>query len=144
MKTANTCVQFYVKISSHFWKIGKKLQEAYFWLTRYIWGCHRFLKAHCLSFTDEYVTHITGPQLSSIRLDTAVFHTFVSSRLLSLWCSSRCRLMYVIVKKRIAQRFFERKTDGSLTNPPPGTVVDTVVTRPNAYVFVDWLLTELN
>uniref|UniRef100_A0A8B9HXL6 Piwi-like protein 1 n=1 Tax=Astyanax mexicanus TaxID=7994 RepID=A0A8B9HXL6_ASTMX len=40
----------------------------------------------------------------------------------------------VVVKKRIASRFFAR-IDGKLTNPPPGTVIDTEVTRPEWYDF---------
>jgi len=40
--------------------------------------------------------------------------------------------MFVIVRKRIPQRFFEAADNGSLVNPCPGTVVDSVVTRPNS------------
>ena len=46
-----------------------------------------------------------------------------------------CKLMYIIVKKRISERFIEPKTDNSHTNPPPGTVVDSIVTRPQSWVF---------
>uniref|UniRef100_A0A8B9HVV6 Piwi-like protein 1 n=1 Tax=Astyanax mexicanus TaxID=7994 RepID=A0A8B9HVV6_ASTMX len=44
------------------------------------------------------------------------------------------KLTVVVVKKRIASRFFAR-IDGKLTNPPPGTVIDTEVTRPEWYDF---------
>lgn len=40
----------------------------------------------------------------------------------------------IIVTKRINNRFFEPQRDG-LGNPLPGTVVDTVVTRPEWYDF---------
>ena len=43
--------------------------------------------------------------------------------------------MYVVVRKRIAPRFFLSNADGgAVTNPPPGTVVDSQVTRPNSCV----------
>lgn len=35
----------------------------------------------------------------------------------------------IVVKKRVGARFFA-EIGGGLRNPPPGTVVDTVVTRP--------------
>uniref|UniRef100_A0AAY4CX19 Piwi-like 1 n=2 Tax=Denticeps clupeoides TaxID=299321 RepID=A0AAY4CX19_9TELE len=44
------------------------------------------------------------------------------------------KLTVVVVKKRIASRFFTR-IDGKLSNPPPGTVIDTEVTRPEWYDF---------
>uniref|UniRef100_A0AAR2L0G1 Piwi domain-containing protein n=1 Tax=Pygocentrus nattereri TaxID=42514 RepID=A0AAR2L0G1_PYGNA len=44
------------------------------------------------------------------------------------------KLTVVVVKKRIASRFFAR-IDGKLSNPPPGTVIDTEVTRPEWYDF---------
>ncbi|XP_026877877.2 piwi-like protein 1 isoform X1 [Electrophorus electricus] len=44
------------------------------------------------------------------------------------------KLSVVVVKKRIATRFFAR-LDGKLANPPPGTVIDTEVTRPEWYDF---------
>ena len=44
-----------------------------------------------------------------------------------------CKLMYVVVKKRISERFIELKTDsGAHTNPPPGTVIDNIATRPQS------------
>lgn len=39
----------------------------------------------------------------------------------------------VVVKKRISSRFFAR-IEGNTTNPPPGTVIDSDVTRPEWYV----------
>ncbi|KAJ8285840.1 hypothetical protein GJAV_G00031540 [Gymnothorax javanicus] len=44
------------------------------------------------------------------------------------------KLSVVVVKKRISARFFAR-IDGKLSNPPPGTVIDTEVTRPEWYDF---------
>ncbi|XP_064210077.1 piwi-like protein 1 [Anguilla rostrata] len=44
------------------------------------------------------------------------------------------KLSVVVVKKRISSRFFAR-LDGKLANPPPGTVIDTEVTRPEWYDF---------
>ncbi|KAG7480651.1 hypothetical protein MATL_G00058540 [Megalops atlanticus] len=44
------------------------------------------------------------------------------------------KLSVVVVKKRISSRFFGR-IDGKLANPPPGTVIDTEVTRPEWYDF---------
>ncbi|XP_067087216.1 piwi-like protein 1 isoform X3 [Osmerus mordax] len=44
------------------------------------------------------------------------------------------KLTVVVVKKRISSRFFAR-IDGKLANPPPGTVIDTEVTRPEWYDF---------
>ncbi|XP_077378669.1 piwi-like protein 1 [Festucalex cinctus] len=44
------------------------------------------------------------------------------------------KLSVVVVKKRITCRFFEHSS-GKILNPPPGTVVDTEVTRPEWYDF---------
>uniref|UniRef100_A0A8C6Q612 Piwi-like RNA-mediated gene silencing 1 n=1 Tax=Nothobranchius furzeri TaxID=105023 RepID=A0A8C6Q612_NOTFU len=44
------------------------------------------------------------------------------------------KLSVVVVKKRISSRFFTYFQD-RLTNPPPGTVIDTEVTRPEWYDF---------
>ncbi|XP_072538731.1 piwi-like protein 1 [Salminus brasiliensis] len=52
----------------------------------------------------------------------------------SLGVEYRPKLTVVVVKKRIASRFFAR-IDGKLANPPPGTVIDTEVTRPEWYDF---------
>lgn len=41
---------------------------------------------------------------------------------------------FIVVKKRINSRFFERSERG-ITNPPPGTVIDTEATRPEWYDF---------
>ncbi|KAL6456425.1 hypothetical protein MHYP_G00349690 [Metynnis hypsauchen] len=45
------------------------------------------------------------------------------------------KLTVVVVKKRSASRFFAR-IDGKLSNPPPGTVIDTEVTRPKYDFFI--------
>ncbi|NXU70935.1 PIWL1 protein, partial [Oreotrochilus melanogaster] len=44
------------------------------------------------------------------------------------------RLTVIVVKKRVNTRFFAH-TAGGLKNPPPGTVVDVEVTRPEWYDF---------
>uniref|UniRef100_UPI0037E74F43 piwi-like protein 1 isoform X2 n=1 Tax=Semicossyphus pulcher TaxID=241346 RepID=UPI0037E74F43 len=44
------------------------------------------------------------------------------------------KLSVVVVKKRISTRFFAR-FQGKVNNPPPGTVVDLEVTRPEWYDF---------
>lgn len=44
------------------------------------------------------------------------------------------KLSVVVVKKRISSRFFAQ-INGKVSNPPPGTVVDTAVTRPEWYDF---------
>ncbi|XP_030626880.1 piwi-like protein 1 [Chanos chanos] len=44
------------------------------------------------------------------------------------------KLSVLVVKKRMCSRFFAY-IDGKLTNPPPGTVIDTEVTRPEWYDF---------
>ncbi|XP_043967319.1 piwi-like protein 1 [Gambusia affinis] len=44
------------------------------------------------------------------------------------------KLSVVVVKKRISSRFFTMIGD-KFTNPPPGTVIDTEVTRPEWYDF---------
>jgi hypothetical protein len=42
----------------------------------------------------------------------------------------------VVVKKRINTRFFA-KTGPQLGNPPPGTIIDTEVTKPEWYVYAE-------
>lgn len=44
------------------------------------------------------------------------------------------KLTVVIVNKRIGARFYRKSGDGFI-NPPPGTVIDDVVTRQNRYDF---------
>lgn len=44
------------------------------------------------------------------------------------------KLTVVVVKKRVSCRFFAQ-VDGRVANPPPGTVIDTDVTRPEWYDF---------
>ncbi|XP_035247058.1 piwi-like protein 1 [Anguilla anguilla] len=44
------------------------------------------------------------------------------------------KLAVVVVKKRISSRFFAMM-DRNLSNPPPGTVIDTEITRPEWYDF---------
>ncbi len=42
------------------------------------------------------------------------------------------KLCFIIVTKRVNTRFFQQKGT-ALDNPPPGTVVDDVVTRRERY-----------
>ncbi|CAL8343202.1 unnamed protein product [Lota lota] len=48
--------------------------------------------------------------------------------------SIKPKLTVVVVKKRLSCRFFAH-VDGKVSNPPPGTVIDTDVTRPEWYDF---------
>ncbi|NWR83779.1 PIWL1 protein, partial [Furnarius figulus] len=52
----------------------------------------------------------------------------------SMGTDYRPGLTVIVVKKRVSARFFA-EAGGGLKNPPPGTVVDTVVTRPEWYDF---------
>ncbi|KAK6059056.1 piwi domain protein [Cooperia oncophora] len=45
------------------------------------------------------------------------------------------KLAFIIVTKKVNMRIFKGAPDALLTNPDPGTVVDTVVTRPERYDF---------
>lgn len=42
---------------------------------------------------------------------------------------------FIIVTKRVNARFFQKIDAKTIENPPPGTVVDTVVTRKERYDF---------
>ena len=48
---------------------------------------------------------------------------------------SRIRLVMIIVNKRIGARFYMRAANERFINPPPGTVIDSGVTRANRYDF---------
>lgn len=72
--------------------------------------------------------------ISSVVLMGSVTSDAVVPIGLMLWFC-RPKLTVVVVKKRICSRFFAR-IDGKLTNPPPGTVIDTEVTRPEWYACV--------
>lgn len=45
------------------------------------------------------------------------------------------KLAFIIVSKRHSTKFFHKMPQRQLHNPPPGTVVDDVVTRPNRWEF---------
>ncbi|CAN8026453.1 hypothetical protein HPB47_015530 [Ixodes persulcatus] len=45
------------------------------------------------------------------------------------------KLAFVVVTKRISTRLFAVTSSGGYANPPPGTVVDSEVTRPERYDF---------
>uniref|UniRef100_A0A1B0GJP8 Uncharacterized protein n=2 Tax=Lutzomyia longipalpis TaxID=7200 RepID=A0A1B0GJP8_LUTLO len=45
------------------------------------------------------------------------------------------KLTYIIVTKRINTRLFRKMSSTSVQNPPPGTVVDDVITLPERYDF---------
>lgn len=47
----------------------------------------------------------------------------------------RPSMTFIVVKKRINARFFYRSGPNDLANPPCGTVIDTVVTRPEWFDF---------
>lgn len=48
--------------------------------------------------------------------------------------NAQVRIGFIIVNKRISTRFFKSEK-GSIGNPPPGTVIDSEVTRPGRYDF---------
>lgn len=50
-------------------------------------------------------------------------------------CDKSIRLTIVIVNKRIGARFYMRTSGDQFANPPPGSVVDSVVTRQERYDF---------
>ena len=45
------------------------------------------------------------------------------------------KVIFIVVKKRINTRFFAGARGNNYDNPPPGTIVDRVVTRPEWYDF---------
>ncbi|KAK6732202.1 hypothetical protein RB195_016529 [Necator americanus] len=47
----------------------------------------------------------------------------------------KIKLAFIIVTKKVNMRIFKGNPDSRLTNPDPGTVVDSVVTRPERYDF---------
>lgn len=47
----------------------------------------------------------------------------------------KIKLAFVIVTKKVNMRIFKGNPNSTLTNPDPGTVVDSVVTRPERYDF---------
>ncbi|CAN7986806.1 unnamed protein product [Ixodes hexagonus] len=55
--------------------------------------------------------------------------------LCALFPGKEHKLAFVVVTKRISTRFFAVSGSGGYANPPPGTVVDTEVTRPERYDF---------
>lgn len=80
------------------------------------------------------------PQSTGARLLVSVgfgcfFVWMISERLLEgcYLTVPRPKLTVVVVKKRISSRFFTL-FGGKTTNPPPGTVIDTEVTRPEWWV----------
>lgn len=48
--------------------------------------------------------------------------------LILLHVSFRPKFAVVVVKKRISARIFAKQ--GGLVNPPPGTIVDNTITKP--------------
>ncbi|KHJ80527.1 piwi domain protein [Oesophagostomum dentatum] len=47
----------------------------------------------------------------------------------------KIKLAFIIVTKKVNMRIFKGSHDTPLTNPDPGTIVDSVVTRPERYDF---------
>jgi len=69
-------------------------------------------------------------------LDAVVDHEIgqISSTFNLLGEGYKPRLCFIVVKKRIHTRLFD-KTDGTLQNPPPGTIVDTDCVHKDWYDF---------
>ncbi|KAI1284926.1 Piwi-like protein 1 [Halotydeus destructor] len=61
--------------------------------------------------------------------------TQVRNALSAIAQAEKIKLTFIIVTKRIGARFFAKGQPPNLENPMPGTIVDTVVTRPERYEF---------
>uniref|UniRef100_A0A8C4IRF4 Piwi like RNA-mediated silencing 1 n=1 Tax=Dicentrarchus labrax TaxID=13489 RepID=A0A8C4IRF4_DICLA len=61
-------------------------------------------------------------------------HSVVNYEVAQIMDSIKPKLSVVVVKKRISSRFFAY-IGGRVDNPPPGTIIDTEVTRPEWYDF---------
>ncbi|KAK8788040.1 hypothetical protein V5799_022181 [Amblyomma americanum] len=59
----------------------------------------------------------------------------IQSLLTEMFPGREPQLAFVVVTKRIAARFFSMDNRGGYLNPPPGTVIDNNVTRPERYDF---------
>ncbi|RWS19631.1 piwi-like protein 1, partial [Leptotrombidium deliense] len=73
---------------------------------------------------DGMITHVFDYELQQMRQTMREF------------CPTNTpKLVFVIVTKRVNARIFRRTGETEFANPPPGTVVDTVITRPERYDF---------
>uniref|UniRef100_A0A1B0C901 Putative translation initiation factor 2c eif-2c n=1 Tax=Lutzomyia longipalpis TaxID=7200 RepID=A0A1B0C901_LUTLO len=59
----------------------------------------------------------------------------LASDLKTLFGELAPKLTFIIVSKRINTRLFSKTPNGGITNAPPGTVVDDVITLPERYDF---------
>lgn len=82
-----------------------------------------------ISFTTPNVLLHTCAQVREWEIDQIV------SSLNGFFPGVQHKLAFVVVTKRISTRFFAHTPNGGFTNPPPGTVVDSEVTRPERYDF---------
>lgn len=71
--------------------------------------------------SEGQINHVVSYELAQIQ------------RVLASLSEAPFRLSFIIVNKRISARFFVKNAHPD--NPPPGTVVDSVVTRPTRYDF---------
>jgi aubergine-like protein len=71
------------------------------------------------------------------QLDTVIQHEVpqLFETFKSIGTDYKPQMAFVIVKKRLNTRFFRTYNGQKHSNPPPGTVVDTEVTRPEWYDF---------
>jgi aubergine-like protein len=71
------------------------------------------------------------------QLDTVIQHEVpqLFETFKSIGTDYKPQVAFVIVKKRLNTRFFRTHNGQQHSNPPPGTVVDTEVTRPEWYDF---------
>lgn len=71
------------------------------------------------------------------QLDTVIQHEVpqLFETFKSVGTDYKPQVAFVIVKKRLNTRFFRTHNGQQHSNPPPGTVVDTEVTRPEWYDF---------
>eukprot|EP00347_Sterkiella_histriomuscorum_P022394 403330644 len=59
----------------------------------------------------------------------------IQQALKRLGCSETCKVMIIIVNKRVNQRLFNTDNPSRLTNPLPGTIVDSGIVNKETYDF---------
>uniref|UniRef100_A0A224YKC6 Aubergine n=1 Tax=Rhipicephalus zambeziensis TaxID=60191 RepID=A0A224YKC6_9ACAR len=106
-------------------QLGSLLQDA----------IHKYMQANAGSAPDRIIFFRDGvsdgqiPQVREWEIDQIVGSLEV------LFPGVEHKLAFVVVTKRISTRFFAHTPSGGFNNPPPGTVVDSEVTRPERYDF---------
>lgn len=85
------------------------------------------------------LSHVHSTEVSAVKVCRILCGNFLHMNF-KLFCSFQkcCKsilgdnfgMAYIVVTKRINTRFFVQQSNGDASNPPPGTVVDSVVTNP--------------